>query len=912
VINFLIITGVKIIKMKILESRIRRIINEEVISEIGPHDSRHDSRVTQGISGLPGPEPTDSTLIAKLILGFTPVGVALDAYDMWSALVNRNPEMFALAAVGFIPGIGDLRHLTKSHLDDVVDHLGDGGMARLQSQADETFDTTSSLSNIATGTRAVRSNSRQFLDVEYRVTIDGSSYYVDFVRKSHDAPVEISFIAASSADAGELVYNMTGRGHPFRVLRGVLDTFSDFHKNFPNEKSFIFRGFAGDDAAFNWGVESVTKRTRVFRKFMERAITRDPELASVVKKISDLSWVEDPNTIKIDLNELRRIIREELLIESPIDIPGGPHGMDPMQQAELERTGAADVMIDQLSDTYTVGELVIDFGSAIAMGTVEFVVDVVNARLDLQVNLMQAVQSEPDSEERAHFLTESTNNALDIAMANLMWYGPGIVFSTLRAGTRYMWPAIKNIKPSSRAVPTPESQSLLKEFRADLLTDDFIAAAGADRGRLQKAADIIDDAIKANDKFKYQRPSYSAAVKDQRARDAIVKIRDEMDDLYWRQIYASGENPIYAGEKPPPLEKIRWDHLIRVSNEKLPPTLYPVFAEKLSRKISENISRLNTRNVWVMFEEPVENLIGKTSPIQNTGFLYDDVIKYWEKIPGNPQNLGFKDLQPQSFGFYMKSIISDAEARALGSEMIEQFPGLVRIYGGESASNAAMFLADDVQELALKAGHTTDLFSGNYTAYADPVMKVIEIAPWKTPAALETSWRQKGVIPTIKSAFSDEGLFAHEFDHMLRAKVVSQSGGNWMGATNPTLKRGTGTHYEQWLSKHTEFEAEFTQSIKEFLDQVLERGWTDELNVALTSPSKFETYFLQNMQDREWLGAAGKDGMRHVRRRLFDTETGLYYSLRTAMGIADPPRGPLPETVYIDTGMWNIIAGLDN
>ena len=615
---------------------------------------------------------------------------------------------------------------------------------------------------------------------------------------------------------------------------------------------------------------------------------------------------QDSN-MKITESKIRRIIREELLIESPIDIPGltGVR-MDPMTQAEMERTGAADILRQQRmqSTIPTLGELIIDFGSAIVMGTVEFAVDAVNARIDLQVNLMQAAQAEPGSEEQADFLTQATNNALDIAIANLMWYGPGIAFKGLSKGGQWLWPAIKNAKPSSRAVPTSESQSLLKEFRANLLTDDFIAAAGSDRSRLQKAADIIDDAIKANDKFKYQRPSYSAAVKNQRARDAIVKMRDEMDDLYMLQAYARGENSIYAGGKPPPMEKIRWDHIVKVSNQTLPPSVYPVFAEKILRGM--NYSRLTPKNLYAIYEDAVENTIaGSQAGHKSSAFIYTNIVKYWEKIPGNPAGKGFKDYKPQAYGFHIDDVITRSEAEAIAAEMFEQFPGISKLYG-----SGPVALADDIQQLVIKAGHKKgDILAahGNYGAYSSG--DVIEMAPWASADELAAAVKdQGGVISTIKSALRDEGTYAHEFDHWLRNKVVRATGGNVGGARSPTIK--SGSRHEKWLSKHTEFEAEFTKSIKEFLDEILERGWSDELNVALTKPSKFETYFLQNMQDREWLGAAGKDGIKHVRRRLFDTESGLYYSLRRAMGIADPPRGPLPETVYVDTDMWNIIAGL--
>ena len=613
--------------------------------------------------------------------------------------------------------------------------------------------------------------------------------------------------------------------------------------------------------------------------------------------------------MKITEPRIRRIIREELLLEMDPSQIGGTYTdamVDWEGQVLDDKTGetVADRMRDQLSDTYKVGELIIDFGSAIVMGTVEFAVDVVNARIDLQVNIMQAAQAEAGSEERADFLTQATNNALDIAIANLMWYGPGIAFKGLSKGGQWLWPAIKNAKPSSRVVPTLESQSLLKEFRADLLTDDLIAAAGSDRSRLQKAADIIDDAIKANDKFKYQRPSYSAAVKNQRARDAIVKMRDEMDDLFILQAYARGENSIYAGGKPPPMEKIRWDHIVKVSNQTLPPSMYPVFAEKILRGM--NYSRLTPKKLYAIYDDGVENTIaGSQVGHKSSAFIYTDVVKYWEKIPGNPAGKGFKDYKPQAYGFHIDDVITRSEAEAIAAEMFEQFPGISKVYG-----SGPVALADDIQQLVIKAGHKKgDILGGNYDAYSRG--EVIEMAPWASADELAAAVKdQGGIISTIKSALRDEGIYAHEFDHWLRNKVVIATGGNVGGARKRTIK--SGSRHEKWLSKHTEFEAEFTKSIKEFLDEILEHGWSDELNVALTNRSKFETYFLQNMQDREWLGAAGKDGIKHVRRRLFDTESGLYYSLRRAMGIADPPRGPLPETAYVDTDMWNILAGLDN
>ena len=214
--------------------------------------------------------------------------------------------------------------------------------------------------------------------------------------------------------------------------------------------------------------------------------------------------------MKITRKQLRRIIREELLKESPIDIPGGPHGMDPMQQAELQRTGAADHMRDQMSNTYTLGDLLFD----LVEESVEFVLDLAEARIELQANIALAIQAEPNSKKRSKYLTDATNNATELAVGNLWWYGPGLAFRGLGAATRHTMNKIKSVKSRNGLPldpPTAADQQVLKQFRSEVLTDELIlkAPSASTKEKLQKSADLIDDAIEANRKYSYKKPSSS-------------------------------------------------------------------------------------------------------------------------------------------------------------------------------------------------------------------------------------------------------------------------------------------------------------------------------------------------------------------------------------------------------------------
>lgn len=298
--------------MKATHEQIIKIIRESILSEVGPHDSYRDDYVTTVAAGFDPPPKTDSTAIAKLILGFTPAGVAIDAYDVYRALVERDPELFALAIVGFFPGYGEINDLKKADLDDIVDELGDSGMDQLRRQADDASRATGQAASRAS--RAARISEPvvetlddgSFLKAKYTVDIDDASYDVIFAKKSHGAPIDISFNVAGQGTE----YAMTDARHPLRLVSGVTDTFKDLRKRYPDEKSFQFTGYIGEADKLNFviGGDQVSKRTKVFNGLIQRALRRDSSIE--IERMGDLSWAGDPNTIKITLKELRRIIKE--------------------------------------------------------------------------------------------------------------------------------------------------------------------------------------------------------------------------------------------------------------------------------------------------------------------------------------------------------------------------------------------------------------------------------------------------------------------------------------------------------------------------------------------------------------------------------------------------------------------------
>jgi hypothetical protein len=60
----------------------------------------------------------------------------------------------------------------------------------------------------------------------------------------------------------------------------------------------------------------------------------------------------------------------------------------------------------------------------------------------------------------------------------------------------------------------------------------------------------------------------------------------------------------------------------------------------------------------------------------------------------------------------------------------------------------------------------------------------------------------------------------------------------------------------------------------------------------------------------DWGSPVSNQLLQRVRGRLFNTENGLYWALRRALGIEAPPRAPLPENIQINLRRWSTLAGI--
>ena len=242
-------------------------------------------------------------------------------------MYNRDAIGAVLAGIGFIPFFGDTfkgfketlesgKKLSPSQIKSVEEAID--AVRKTESPGE-----TAKLKTRADASRAVRAvrisdpvietlDDGSLLKAKYTVDVDDASYDVVFAKKSHGAPIDISFNVAGKGTE----YAMTDARHPLRLVSGVTDTFKDLHKRFPDEKSFQFTGYVGEVDRLNFGAagDQVSKRTKVFNGLIQRALRRDSSIK--IQRMGDLGWAGDPNTIKITLKELKRIISEVLLLEA--------------------------------------------------------------------------------------------------------------------------------------------------------------------------------------------------------------------------------------------------------------------------------------------------------------------------------------------------------------------------------------------------------------------------------------------------------------------------------------------------------------------------------------------------------------------------------------------------------------------
>jgi hypothetical protein len=317
--------------MKLTHRQLRSIIQEELVLELelmmppeGGGGYRPAPGLPAGQTPFPaardpdlGPIPPKITMGAEILLGFTPAGIVIDFKDLAQAIEERDPVFAVMAGIGFFPVAGDLfkvpykagRASAKQvkALDKIAKELGPDGIEQLGKRGINVAQDASKVS------RAIRISepvihldiNDDFRKAAYNVIVDGADYVVTLAKRSHGAPVDVSFNVP-----GAEVFKMTGKGNVMRIVDGVFDTVKDFSKRFPDEKSFSFSGAVQGGPRPAPG--EATKRARVFSALLQRKIMRDPELATMVKKIGDASWAGDANTWKITLHELRRIIQEVL------------------------------------------------------------------------------------------------------------------------------------------------------------------------------------------------------------------------------------------------------------------------------------------------------------------------------------------------------------------------------------------------------------------------------------------------------------------------------------------------------------------------------------------------------------------------------------------------------------------------
>ena len=332
----------------------------------------------------------------------------------------------------------------------------------------------------------------------------------------------------------------------------------------------------------------------------------------------------------------------------------------------------------------------------------------------------------------------------------------------------------------------------------------------------------------------------------------------------------------------------------------VPDIAYAVFAKKIHKAILENLP--NIKNIDFKFEKPVttykaEYIAGSRidTEVVKDVYSYDEVVGEWDKIRG--QDIGFKDMPPQELTFKLRDLIGDKKVKEVADEMFDQFPQLKKVVNPKRSKNEPPYddeeFAIDVMNLQLKVGPnphaegTAGFWHG------------IKLSPYQTEKEFFDAFKSsKGVASFVADIFKrNKGTWAHEFDHWLRQTLHARAMGVDMNkAWKVDYHRpDSSVDMKKWLSKYYEFEAEFTKAQVQLLDNVLQNGYTEWVAKMLQSPKRFESYFLEAYPDRMWQGNVGKDALKRVRKRLFDTEKGLYYALRRMGGI-EAGKKKLPES----------------
>ena len=237
--------------------------------------------------------------------------------------------------------------------------------------------------------------------------------------------------------------------------------------------------------------------------------------------------------MRITENRLRQIIRSELLRENGY----GPYTLGgATSREEAEEWSQANIQGRSFSD---VGPIMANAISDFVTGTVDYVVNlaVANSTLRYNLGLWLAADESVRDEDREEYLSKATDAAIELAIANLMWYGGNYLFSSLQKLAGPAWQRWTGARLVGETPPNAASNELLKKFRAEVLTDDAIQAAqSAEQQTMRNAASVIDDATMRNPLAPL--PQRISSIADDVYRDAVAAAQ-KGDYEFW-QLYAGG------------------------------------------------------------------------------------------------------------------------------------------------------------------------------------------------------------------------------------------------------------------------------------------------------------------------------------------------------------------------------------
>ena len=241
--------------MKLSESNIKRIIREElrILNEITP-DIIDDPVAAASLATTSGGEAGGDVAltVAEVALGFTPVGIAIDAAYLAKAILDRDPAMAAIAGIAFIPGVGDAlaaparaglrqqRLAIREILQQADEALEPAQRAQLRRQADQLRGADG---GIGFGRRASREVTRTGITISkfsgaLRATVESAEEIMDgaldMVSRSGDELSRLSqggTARLSSETAEELLAPLADAGSELQVAYSKLNVFkgsSDF------------------------------------------------------------------------------------------------------------------------------------------------------------------------------------------------------------------------------------------------------------------------------------------------------------------------------------------------------------------------------------------------------------------------------------------------------------------------------------------------------------------------------------------------------------------------------------------------------------------------------------------------------------------------------------------------------------